>query len=150
LGRELRLVPPGWEHPKDDRGEYIPLLDQSYAAALADYEYAARLWAEGCHPSQLEWPERTAGLSYVEWDGGPPDPAHYRQEAWREDQATAWVLYENVTEGTPVSPPFASLDDLLGWMQDNGYSAAEVEEIKAYGALPTISAYSRGGDENLG
>ncbi len=133
---------PGWEHPKDERGEYIPLHNQSYEAALADYEYAARLWAEGRHPSQIEWPGQTANLTFAEWVGDPPDPVYYRQETWREDQATAWVLYENVTEGTPVSPLFDTLDDLLGWMRAHGYSAAEAEGIRANGTLPTVRAYA--------
>lgn len=149
MGRELRLVPPGWQHPKDERGEYIPLLNQSYAAALADYEYAARLWDEGRHPSQIEWPSQSAGLSYADWEGVPPNPAHYRKEAWREDQATAWVLYENITEGTPLSPSFEALNDLLGWMLGQEYSAAEVEEIKERRTLPTLRAYRRSDGDSL-
>lgn len=29
MGREVRRVPKGWEHPRDENGNYIPLHDQS-------------------------------------------------------------------------------------------------------------------------
>ncbi len=30
MGREIRLAPPGWEHPRDHRGEYVPRFDEKY------------------------------------------------------------------------------------------------------------------------
>src|SRR4051812_5483551 len=94
MGREIRRVPLGWEHPKDEGHDYIPLFDRSFDEAMLDYQYACRLWAEGRHPSQAEWPDATDGLSYEQWEGGPPDPRYYRVESWTEDDATTWVLYE--------------------------------------------------------
>ena len=29
MGRQVRMVPAKWEHPKDERGDYIPLLNRS-------------------------------------------------------------------------------------------------------------------------
>ena len=33
MGLEIRRVPPGWEHPTDERGEHIPVLDEDYESA---------------------------------------------------------------------------------------------------------------------
>ena len=95
------------------------------------------MWAEGRHPSQLKWPTETEGFTYDKWDGDPPDPIAYRQESWREDQASCWQLYENVSEGTPVSPKFEQMPDLLAWMQVNEYTEEDVQEIERIGRLPT-------------
>ncbi|MDQ5822791.1 MAG: hypothetical protein M3441_01090 [Chloroflexota bacterium] len=144
MGRELRQIRAGWQHPRDSKGNYIPLHDRSYDEAMADYLCAERLWAEGRHPSQQEWPDKTQGLTYREWASGAPDPDHYRAESWNEDEAVMWVVYENVSEGTPVSPPFATLPDLLDWMLRHGFNADEVKEIQHVGRLPTIRAYKQG------
>ena len=40
MGREIRRVPKGWEHPRDEGGKYIPMFDQSY-------DDAAKEWLEG-------------------------------------------------------------------------------------------------------
>ncbi len=141
MGREIRRVPSWWEHPRDERGEYIPLFDRSYYEAVRDYEYAVGLWQEGRHPAQSEWPEQTEGVSYDEWESGPPDLRFYRQESWTEDDASMFVLYETVSEGTPLSPKYESLSGLLQWMLRNGYSQDEIGEIRITGMLPTLRAY---------
>jgi hypothetical protein len=30
-GREVRIIPKGWQHPRDDRGRHVPLLPADYA-----------------------------------------------------------------------------------------------------------------------
>jgi len=46
--------------------------------------------------------------SAQDWAGGPPDKEYYRP-AWTEEEATAFQMYETVSEGTPVSPFFRHL-----------------------------------------
>ncbi len=121
MGREIRRVPAWWEHPRDKKGLYMPLFDHSYDEAMCDYRYCERLWKERRHPSQLEWPQETHELSFREWDDEPPDPRCYRKESWTEADATQVQLFESITEGTPVSPRFDTLADLLTWMLRNGY-----------------------------
>ncbi len=29
-GREVRIIPKGWQHPRDDRGRHVPLLPADY------------------------------------------------------------------------------------------------------------------------
>ncbi|MBF6611615.1 MAG: hypothetical protein IVW55_00620 [Chloroflexi bacterium] len=144
MGREIRRVPPWWQHPVDVDGKYIPLFDRSYDEAVRDYEYGLKLWEEGRHPSQLRFPDDTAGLSFAQWcgwEGEPPDPRIYRRESWTEDEATAVQLYETISEGTPASPVFGTLDDLGVWMSEHGYSPQEVAKILSVGRLPSGVIY---------
>lgn len=39
-GREVRIVPKGWQHPRDGRGRYAPLLPADYAFDDAEHEAA--------------------------------------------------------------------------------------------------------------
>lgn len=109
MGRELRRIHRGWQHPRNERGQYIPLHDRAYSEALAEYEAGRALWAQGQHPAQLEWPAETAHHTYEEWVGEAPDPRYYRTESWTHQQTAQWVLYENVTEGTPASPALSAV-----------------------------------------
>jgi hypothetical protein len=52
-------------------------------------------------------------------DGSEPDEEPtdcYCRPEWPEDAATHYQAYENVSEGTPVSPVFATTDELIEWM----------------------------------
>lgn len=149
MGKEIRRIPCWWQHPRDDEGNYLPVIDRTYDEALADYRYAERLWEQGRHPSQLEWPEQTGGQSYRDWEGCPPDPRFYRRESWTEDDATCVALYETISEGTPISPTFPSLTDLYVWMLDNGYTKADVADLERVGSLPTMVAYKLGAADEL-
>jgi hypothetical protein len=118
MGREIRRVPAGWEHPRNGRGHYIPLFDESYGDALRDYESRRTEWDNGegervakeydCH-------------SFEDWEGSPPDRDYYREE-WTDEEATHYQVYENVSEGTPTSPVFANLQELEDWLVEQGYS----------------------------
>lgn len=74
MGREVRRVPANWQHPKDDNGNFIPLLD-----------------------------------------GDMP--------RWPESECTHLMMYESVTEGTPISPAFETPEELAHWLTDNGADA---------------------------
>lgn len=144
MGIEIRRVPPWWQHPVDANGNHIPKLDRSYDEAVRDYEYGLKLWEEGRHPSQYKFPDDTVGLSFAQWcgsEGEPPDRRIYRQESWTEDEATAVQLYENISEGTPASPVFATLNELAAWMIEQGYSREAVAKIISVGRLPSGIIY---------
>ncbi len=49
----------------------------------------------------------------------PPDPEYYRPQ-WGEGLATWWQVYETVSEGTPVTPPFATREELVEYLVENG------------------------------
>ena len=73
MGRNVRRVPPEWEHPVDKNGEFEPLF-------------------------QDEMPQ------------------------WSEDEATHYQMYEETTEGTPISPIMETPEALASWLYENEVS----------------------------
>lgn len=114
MGREVRRVPADWQHPKDDDDEhYKPLYDKSFENAAID-------WKRDLADFEDQSPEeRGTALEYWEWNGNPPDRDTYRPN-WPAASRTHYQLYETVTEGTPLSPPMPSLEDLALWLANNG------------------------------
>ena len=39
--REVRVIPKGWQHPKDARGKHVPLLPEDMPDAMGETEIAA-------------------------------------------------------------------------------------------------------------
>lgn len=74
MGREVRKTAPDWQHPKDERGAFEPLLEE-------------------------EMPK------------------------WQPEQATHFQMYENTTEGTPISPVMDSPEALARWLANTRASA---------------------------
>ena len=144
MSREVRMVPPGWKHPtyiNRYRGEESrPLIDQTFDEALKMHAEELRDWDEG----NLKWDE---GLirdykndswkpiprgnddkyyeTYVVYAGErpetPPDRNNYMPE-WPPEVATHYCMYETTTEGTPISPVFATQEELARWLADNNAS----------------------------
>jgi len=128
MGREIRRVPPGWEHPKRHNQwgyDFAPLYDKSYEEAQAAWEEARRTF------------NRT-DYTFEEWEGDAPDPSYYRP-AWDEDTRTAFQIYETVSEGTPVSPVFESEEDLVSWLiEEGGHSEVAAREFVRVGSVPSM------------
>jgi len=134
MGREIRKVPPNWEHPtygeafgnRDNiyysracgmqhcRGErdFISLYDQSH-------EDAAQEWIDNF----IDWHvkgniESEYSKYYWEYAGSPPEADYYR--LYKNEEATWFQVYETVSEGSPVSPPFATEEELIQYLHKNG------------------------------
>lgn len=111
MGREIRRVPANWEHPRyttdtatrrDLVGQYIPLQD--------NYDQALERFTEDISKMGLG--------EAIEYHGGGPlrdDHANYEGKPldW-------WQAYETVSEGTPVSPAFATAEELIKYLVKNG------------------------------
>jgi hypothetical protein len=127
MGREVRMVPPTWEHPKDADGRFIPLYGDSYSERLHEWEEGAAKWERGYVRDYATggWRPRdgyaTSG-SYEDWDGARPQPEEYMPD-WPERERTHFMMYENTSEGTPISPPFATAEELARWLSDTGASS---------------------------
>ncbi|KVV07406.1 hypothetical protein [Burkholderia ubonensis] len=126
MGREVRKVPADWRHPTDAQGHYIPLFDgATYAKRVSDWDMNAAKWAEGMRDDfNGGWQpldEKERAMSYADWDGERPNPEHYMPQ-WSGEQATHLMMYEDTTEGTPISPAFATAEALARWLADNGAS----------------------------
>ena len=135
MGREVRMVPPGWQHPKVWNGfsgtmEYRGLMAGPYSKRAAEWDLGAAKWKEGLRevwrPNQpSEWepiPAHDLEVTFEEWDGPRPQAVDYMPE-WEPGQANMLMMYENTSEGTPISPAFDTPEELARWLADNGASA---------------------------
>jgi hypothetical protein len=114
MGREVRRVPVGWIHPKNEAGRYQPLFDRAYEEALNEWIAGREAWnAPGNEQAKAH------GCTWEEWEGKAPDPDYYRP-AWPPGTATAYQVYETVSEGTPVSPVFETREQLIEWLCNDG------------------------------
>ena len=130
MGREVRRVPEGWQHPKDDDGRYIPLFDGCDGFAMDDKEWTEgwEKWQQGLceqYGEDNKWgpidPEHK-NIRYSDYAGSRPSPDDYMPD-WPEDQRTHLMMYETTSEGTPISPAFETSEDLARWLADNHASA---------------------------
>ena len=115
MGREVRRVISNWDHPKNSRGQYLPMNDRPYIEALNEWIDGHNKWEKGEDPAREEYGDRF----YSECYGNPPMVEYYRPE-WKEAEMTWYQLYENVSEGTPITPPFETQEDLCAYLVDNG------------------------------
>jgi len=128
MGREVRRVPAGWAHPKDEKGRWIPLLKGSFVQHDADWNEQYAKWRDGL-VSDYEtrgWKPKPPDAPYrmKDWyGGGRPDPDDY-MPAWSKAERTHWQMYENVSEGTPISPVMETPEALARWLADSKADAA--------------------------
>lgn len=120
MGREIRRVPGDWEHPtytadnaphQDRIGDEIPLYDNDYESVAEEWLADLSLWTCGEHPSQ---PSKYARY-FWEYDA-PPDEDSYRKRKWTAEEATHFQVYETVSEGTPVTPVFATKAEIIDYL----------------------------------
>jgi hypothetical protein len=105
MGREVRMVPADWEHPKQGDGSYKALY-------------------EGYKEDSTEFMELASkkGLQKAVEYMGCPDKEDYMPD-WSSDEKTHCMMYETTTEGTPISPAFTTTEELAQWLADTGASA---------------------------
>lgn len=101
MGRELRMVPANWEHPKDEQGDYVPLD--------TEFPYNQEEIEEGLRDGWLT--------------DEPPNYGCDIMPQWPANERTHFQMYENTTEGTPISPVCATIEELARWLADNRASA---------------------------
>lgn len=120
MGRELRMVPKDWEHPTDENGRLIPMFGSGYADALAEWNSLNDKWTRGEFPSYADDEDRKK--SFSEWYGDQPKSCHYMPD-WPDSEKTHFMMYEDTSEGTPISPAFATAEELAHWLADTGASS---------------------------
>lgn len=128
MGREVRRVTVKWEHPKDERGNYNPLLGRSFSESLKDWEEGNEQWNKGFRSSWDDnnpWKQKEPDeleMTFEEWSGEKPKIEDYMPE-WKDDELTHIQMYEDTSEGTPISPVFDNAEDLAKWLADNNASS---------------------------
>ena len=130
MGREVRMVPAGWQHPMEwlrRQHVFTPLHEGPFSKRVAEWDEAAAKWEQGLRKDwgTGEWkskdPDQTCGFS--EWHGERPKAEDYMPE-FPEGTATHYMMYETCSEGTPISPAFATPEELAHWLADNNASAS--------------------------
>jgi hypothetical protein len=124
MGREVRKVPADWQHPKNERGHYQPLFDGSA------YERRKKEWLDTLAEKGLQ--------ETLEYHGNPPNTDDY-MPVWTEEEKTHLMMYEDTTEGTPISPAFKTPEELARWLADSNASAFGSDGATYEQWLATIS-----------
>lgn len=134
MGREIRRVIPNWEHPrrecphspysggreeaKKNGGQcFLPFYDHDFETVARKWREGFVAWENGDRQSYLS--ESGKDLEFWEAEGGPPDREYCRPK-WTEEEATWFQMYETVSQGTPVTPPFATKEELVDYLVANG------------------------------
>src|SRR5689334_11455938 len=129
MGREIRRVPPNWQHPRQSTLQLVPhqgyqyvevnmpMYDQTFESAAAEWKTEYAKWECGEFP-EYSTDEGRRDQEYWEYSGPPPERSRYRP--WKDEEATWYQLWETVSEGTPISPPFATLDELATYLAAHG------------------------------
>lgn len=136
MGREVRRVPADWVHPVDERGQLQPLFDGDFEVEAREWLDKANAWDAGTDPDCAE--HKADHPFYWMWAGNPPGASFYRPR-WTSEP-THYQVYETVSEGTPVTPHFATKEELVNhlvvhgdaWDQtrgDGGWSRVNAEQF---------------------
>ena len=155
MGREIRRVPINWEHPRKENGSYKPLREGNFKTQYSDWEQELKNWYAGhknfesgkVFSDGLREYSKVKGNTYEDWAGPPPSPPSPYDFL---PQGTWYQLFENVSEGTPITPPFAAKEELIDWLSKNrdfwgNYWAREAAEdiVNSGFALSGIMANGR-------
>jgi len=97
MGRVVRKVPADWQHPRDERGSFVPLYGK--------FPYIDEEVEEGIRDGWLTEGEPNYGLSLM--------------PQWSEEEKTHYQMYEGTSEGTPISPVMDSPENLAAWLVEN-------------------------------
>jgi hypothetical protein len=124
MGREIRMVPANWEHPTyvhemTGQTRLQPMLKETWAEAVAEWKAEYAKWEAGERPTYFDADDHARGYEYWEYNSAPPSEREM-YTPWEPSEATWYQLWETVSEGTPVSPPFATKEELADYLAKNG------------------------------
>jgi len=135
MGRELRKVAKNWEHPKDGNVYYKPLLGRKFSTSLRRWNFKEKKWNQGLRDnfdgSYVNKEKKYENMSYSKYAGKKPLKEDYMPE-WKDEELTHIQLYENTTEGTPISPVFHKdeLEKLCEYAENNCTSSGNYRHSK--------------------
>lgn len=122
-----------WEHPKEEKfdiftrqttSHYQPMYDEDAETAWSEWltefeEFKKEELAEVAQKYPDEYSVDTPYRAFCEYNGRPPNPKYYRPK-WAEDEPMGYAVYETVSEGTPVTPAFATKEELIDYLAASG------------------------------
>ena len=129
MGREVRRVPGDWQHPKHwasglrgPEERYKPLFPgERYQPAVDEWDEGLAAWKRGEVPKYAN-AEDCKTMAYEQLAGQRPHRDDYMPN-WPAEQRTHLMMYEDTSEGTPISPAFETPEELARWLVDNKASA---------------------------
>lgn len=138
MGREVRRVPKDWEHPKyteetetrrGQAGSYRALFE--YADRTVDqkqWDIEVKQYEKGflkSYKDGVEWEPRGPELRYTTFEKyhGPRPSSANHMPKWADEERTHYQMYEDTSEGTPISPVMETPEELAQWLVDNNASS---------------------------
>lgn len=151
MSREVRKVAADWQHPKLNDTLYVPLLDGTkFHHDLQQYEQNRKMWTLGMVRDPVntaEWiSRREAGICqscFYEYYGNEPHQDQYMPQ-WDDEKATCFMLYENLTLGTPLSPAFPTEDALADWCVSHNITLCPTRRLTFTGWLQLCRGFTMG------
>lgn len=143
MGREVRMVPADWQHPKNSKGEYIPLFKSGCANEQREWDEGLALWLQGLRDDYKgnteSHDQRRDIYGWTAYAGRRPAAEDYMPD-WPRERRTHFMMYENTSEGTPLSPAFLTPEELARWLADTGANAFAGETATYEQWLATVSS----------
>lgn len=128
MGREIRRVPKNWKHPKkinEYRGgeEFVPMFDD-YIGMLEYYREYVDKFIKNMSEVYEKGKTKIYDDTYTEIS--KVYEYHTEDDCLEPPSADDYIpygkwyqLFENVSEGTPLSPPFETKKELVEWLVNN-------------------------------
>lgn len=87
---------------------------------------------DSCGGDGTLWPDAATKQMYEDWE--PTEPP----------KGGGWQVWETVSEGSPISPVFATAVDLQNWLIHQGYSKGAAEQFTSVGWTPSLVSTGSG------
>ena len=148
MGREIRRVPANWVHPKSDRTGRFKPLSQNYKGRLDD-------WLTESASAVADIKTLTAGGQVEAYGEVFTDSGEYHDKQVRHcgsmpsprdfmPEGDWYQLFEDTSEGTPLSDPFKTAGELKDYLTTKGdfqssdpWGEDAVDSLLSYGFAPT-------------
>lgn len=98
-------------------------------------------------PLDFDWPlhKEWKGFLYPDFDDSLSDEQEeelfeewYDNERYDPPEGEGWQVWETVSEGSPVSPVFASSEELVAWIVSEGHTPGAAKAFVRIGYVPSM------------
>lgn len=131
MGREIRRVPANWKHPQQldpHTGDMddVPMHSRSLREAQAEWEAEWNEWQSGVRSPGYSKPlgrDDSTIAFFSEWHGERPERYPDDEILWRSydlEDATWFQVWQTVSEGSPTTPAFATIQELTDYLAVHG------------------------------
>lgn len=95
-------------------------------------------------PLDFDWPSGKVWEGYLRYNALDEDEIESAdKDAFDPPKGDGWQVWETVSEGSPVSPVFATSEELTQWMIKEGYAEAGVRKFIEIGWSPSFVMFNR-------